>query len=94
MTTIVTISLVFVSPQVLNHQKLGQSKDEFLRMNGPFMATVSHILVLFTEAATSSPFVFHEVLFGDWLGKKLVTAVFKSSWKKVRPSLKAVLGKQ
>lgn len=46
-----------------------------------------------TEAATVSPFVFHEVLFADWLGKKLLTAMFKSTWKLLRPSLKAVLGK-
>jgi hypothetical protein len=46
-----------------------------------------------TEKATNSPFVFHEVLFADWLGKKLVTAMFKDTWSSLRASLKAVLGK-
>ena len=78
--------------QVLHHQKLGQSKEEFLSLNGPQMALSSHVMVVLTEAATTSPFVFHEVLFADWLGKRLVTAMFANTWASVRPSLKAVLG--
>lgn len=54
------------------------------------MAT--QVIVLLTEAATGSPFVFHEVLFADWLGKKLVSAMFKNVWSMLRASLKAVLG--
>lgn len=54
------------------------------------MAT--QVIVLLTEAATGSPFVFHEVLFADWLGKKLVSAMFKNVWSTMRASLKAVLG--
>jgi hypothetical protein len=54
------------------------------------MAT--QVIVLLTEAATGSPFVFHEVLFADWLGKKLVSAMFKNVWMNLRASLKAVLG--
>lgn len=57
------------------------------------MATATHVIVLVTEAASTSPFVFQEVLFADWLGKKLVSAVFKNVWFNLRPSLKAVLGK-
>ncbi|XP_045158971.2 uncharacterized protein LOC123524677 isoform X2 [Mercenaria mercenaria] len=80
--------------QVIHHDsiKLGKSKEEFLEINGPQMATATHVVVLITEAASSSPFVFHEVLFADWLGKKLVSAVFKNIWPTLRPSLKAVLG--
>ncbi|XP_077869886.1 uncharacterized protein LOC100370582 isoform X2 [Saccoglossus kowalevskii] len=78
--------------QVLSHEKLGQSKDEFLQVNGPHVATAKHVIVVLTEAAASSPFVFHEVLFADWLGKTLVTAMFKNVWPKLRPSVKAVLG--
>ncbi|XP_070556789.1 uncharacterized protein [Ptychodera flava] len=78
--------------QVLSHEKLGQSKDEFLQVNGPHVATAKHIVVVMTEAAASSPFVFHEVLFADWLGKTIVTAMFKNVWPKLRPSIKAVLG--
>ncbi|KAK6188573.1 hypothetical protein SNE40_004721 [Patella caerulea] len=80
--------------QVIHHdsQKLGKSKEEFLRINGPQIATASHVVVVMTEAATSSPFVYHEALFADWLGKKLVTAMFKNTWTNLRPSAKAVLG--
>ena len=72
--------------------KLGKSKEEFLQINGPHMATATHVIVVLTDAATLSPFVFHEVLFADWLEKKLVTAMFKNVWHTLRPSLKAVLG--
>ena len=75
------------------HEKLGQSKDEFLSINGPLIASAKHVIVVLTDAATSSPFIFHEVLFADWLGKSLVTVMFKNVWKKMRPSLKSVLGK-
>ncbi|XP_060600078.1 uncharacterized protein LOC132753608 isoform X2 [Ruditapes philippinarum] len=80
--------------QVIHHDsiKLGKSKEEFLEINGPQMATATHVVVLVTEAAAASPFVFHEVLFADWLGKKLVSAVFKNVWPNLRHSLKAVLG--
>ncbi|XP_074642986.1 uncharacterized protein LOC141900130 [Tubulanus polymorphus] len=77
---------------VFHHQNLGQSKDEFLLQNGPTVATSTHILVLMTDAAVNSPFVFHEIMFADWLGKKLVTAMFRNTWDGLRPSLKAVLG--
>lgn len=73
--------------------KLGKSKEEFLQINGPQVAMATQVIVLLTEAATGSPFVFHEVLFADWLGKKLVTAMFKNTWTNLRSSLKAVLGK-
>ena len=78
---------------MLHHQKLGQSKEEFLRLNAAQMACAGHVLILLTEAATNSPFVFHELLFSDWLGKKIVTAMFKNTWTNLRPSLKAVLGR-
>ncbi|XP_041357915.1 uncharacterized protein LOC121374871 isoform X2 [Gigantopelta aegis] len=80
--------------QVIHHdaQKLGRSKEEFLQINGPQVASATHVIVIFTEAAAVSPFVFHEVLFADWLGKKLVTAMFKNIWTSLRVSLKAVLG--
>ncbi|XP_041483925.1 uncharacterized protein LOC121430660 [Lytechinus variegatus] len=77
---------------VTSHEKLGSSRDEFLQINGPSLAAAKHILVIMTDASSVSPFVFHEVLFADWLGKNLVTAMFKNSWEKLRPSLKAVLG--
>ena len=72
--------------------RLGRSKEEFLEINGPQMATATHVIVLMSDAAATSPFVFHEVLFADWLGKKLVTAMFKNVWHSLRSSLKAVLG--
>lgn len=82
------------SLQVIHHDsmRLGRSKEEFLEINGPQMATATHVIVLMSDAACTSPFVFHEVLFADWLGKKIVTAMFKNVWHNLRPSLKAVLG--
>ena len=77
---------------MIHHQKLGQSKEEFLQLNGPQMATASFVLMVMTDAAVASPFVFHEVLFADWLGKKLVTAMFRNTWSTLRVSMKAVLG--
>ena len=81
--------------QVIHHDsmKLGRSKEEFLQINGPQIATATHVVVLMTDAMTTSPFIFHEVLFADWLGKKLVTAMFKNVWTGMRFSLKAVLGR-
>ncbi|ESP03336.1 hypothetical protein LOTGIDRAFT_237761 [Lottia gigantea] len=80
--------------QVIHHDshKLGKSKEEFLRINGPQLATSSHVIVILTEAATNSPFVYQEVLFADWLGKKLVTAMFNNTWSNMRASAMAVLG--
>lgn len=49
--------------------------------------------MLMTENAVNSPFVYHEILFADWLGKKLVTVMFKNTWSDLRPSLRAVLGR-
>ena len=87
------LKILYFCLQVTSHKKLGQSKDEFLQMNGPQIATAKHVIVVLTEAASQSPFVFHEVLFADWLGKTLVTAMFKSSWDKLKSPLKAILGK-
>ncbi|XP_013421017.1 uncharacterized protein LOC106181240 [Lingula anatina] len=78
--------------QVIHHQKLGQSKEEFLQLNGPHLAQATYALIIMTDAATNSPFVFHEVLFADWLGKKLVVSMFRNTWFSLRPALRAVLG--
>lgn len=78
--------------QVFHHSKLGVSKDEFLYLNGPTMAYASFILVLLTEEAITSPFVFNELLLGEWLGKKIVSGLFAKTWQNLRPCLKAVLG--
>ncbi|XP_059153190.1 uncharacterized protein LOC131938958 isoform X2 [Physella acuta] len=80
--------------QVIHHNtnNLGRSKEEFLETNGPVLASASNVIVIVTEDASKSPFVFHEVLFADWLGKKIVTAMFKNVWNTLRPSLRAVLG--
>ena len=86
---------IIFSLQVIHHDtlKLGRSKEEFLQINGAHLATASHIVVLLTDAAAASPFIFHELLFADWLGKKLVTAMFRNIWPGMRAALKAVLGR-
>ena len=58
------------------------------------MAQATFVLVVMTTAAAASPFVFHEVLFADWLGKKIVIAMFNNTWSNLRVSLRAVLGKK
>ena len=78
---------------MLHHAKLGGSKEEFLKANAPLLTTCSTGLVLLTDSSVHSPFIFQEVLFADWLGKKLLTAVFSNMWPGLKPSLKAVLGK-
>ena len=61
-------------------------------MNGPFMATCTYVLLVLTEHVTNSPFAFHEVLFADWLGKKIIVSMFKNDWRNLRPSMKAIIG--
>ncbi|CAH1255351.1 Hypp1518 [Branchiostoma lanceolatum] len=78
--------------QVDTHDKLGQSKEEFLQINAPRIAGCKNILVLLTEAAATSPFVFNEVVFAEWLNRTIVTALFKNMWCKLRPAMKAILG--
>ncbi|CAL1548058.1 unnamed protein product [Lymnaea stagnalis] len=82
------------SLQVSHHNttRLGHSKEEFLEVNGPLIATSSHVVVFMTQEASISPFVFQEVLFADWLGKKIVTALFNNVWCGLRASMKAILG--
>lgn len=68
-------------------------KLEFLQTNGPQLAASSHVVILMTDALSSSPFTFNEVLFADWLGKRLIIAMFKNVWNNLRVSLKAILGR-
>ena len=86
------LTIILFLLKVIHHQKLGQSKEEFLHLNGPYMATCNYVLLVLTEHATNSPFVFHEMLFADWLGKKIIVALFKNDWLNLRPSMKAVIG--
>ncbi|XP_078486656.1 uncharacterized protein LOC100186349 [Ciona intestinalis] len=80
--------------QVLSHDKLGQSREEFLQLNGGSLAKCSYAICLMTEAASTSPFVFHEVLFSYWLGgdRSLLTLLFSNSWNKLKNSMKATMG--
>lgn len=78
--------------KVLHHNKLGQSKEEFLRLNATGLSTAANVLLLLTENSLTSPFVFHEVMFASWLNKRIMTLLFKNGWYKLRPSLRAVLG--
>uniref|UniRef100_A0A2C9JL59 Uncharacterized protein n=1 Tax=Biomphalaria glabrata TaxID=6526 RepID=A0A2C9JL59_BIOGL len=80
--------------QVIHHNttKLGHSKEEFIEINGPPIATASQVIIIMTEEASTSPFVYQEVMFADWLGKKITVALFKNIWNTLRSSLKAILG--
>lgn len=78
--------------QVFKHERLGQSREEFLQVNSPHLASSSHVIVLLSTAAATSLFVYNEVLFADWLGKPLLVAMTANSWDKLRPNLQAILG--
>lgn len=79
--------------QVVYSEYLGQSKEEFLRENGPHMSLAAKVVLVLTEAAAGSPIVYLQVLFSEWLGKTMMTAVFRNSWDRLRPSLKVILGR-
>ncbi|XP_072324730.1 uncharacterized protein [Scyliorhinus torazame] len=64
---------------------------EFLRITAPKIATAKKIVVLLTEEAAVSPFVYHQVLFSEWLGRPIATAMFRNMWKRFRPSLRVIL---
>lgn len=83
-------SLFFV--QVFKHERLGQSKEEFLQLNSAHLAACSHVIILLSTAAATSLFVYNEVLFADWLGKPFVVAMAANSWDKLRPNMQAILG--
>ncbi|XP_039258040.2 uncharacterized protein LOC120334601 [Styela clava] len=80
--------------KVITHGKLGQSRSEFLKLNGGLLAQCNHVICILTESAAASPFVFHEVLFSSWLGggRTIATAAFKNVWDKLKNPLKAALG--
>ena len=90
--TKVTISVLL---QVLVHDKLGQSKEEFLQLNGQLLAKCAYVICLMTDGAAVSPFLFHEVLFYSWMGgnRSIVTLLFKNVWSKLKTPMKAILGK-
>ncbi|XP_041102628.1 uncharacterized protein LOC121313913 [Polyodon spathula] len=77
---------------VLYSEYSGQSKEEFLRENGPHMSLATKVVLVLTEAAAGSPIVYLQVLFSEWLGKAMITAVFRNSWDRLRPSLQVILG--
>lgn len=77
---------------MFKHERLGQSKDEFLQLNSPHLASSNHVIILLSTAAATSLFVYNEILFADWLGKPLLVAMTANSWEKLRPNLQAILG--
>jgi len=91
-TTVHNIMSLFL--QVLVHDKLGQSKEEFLQLNGQLLAKCSYVICLMTDGAAVSPFLFHEVLFYSWMGgnRSIVTLLFKNVWNKLKTPMKAILG--
>ena len=78
--------------QVFKHERLGQSREEFLQLNSAHLASCGHVIILLSTAAASSLFVYNEVLFADWLGKPFVVAMAANSWDKLRPNMQAILG--
>ncbi|EDO28203.1 predicted protein [Nematostella vectensis] len=79
-------------PKVAMHKRLGQSKEDFLKLNGPDLGASSSVVVLMSEASATSVFVYSELLFADWLNKPFIVAMAKNSWGAMRPSVQAILG--
>lgn len=79
-------------PQVFKHERLGQSRDEFLELNAPRLSICSHAIVILSDTAASSLFVYNEVLLADWLGKSFVVVMVTNSWDNLRPNMQAILG--
>lgn len=84
--------LVQKNLQVFKHERLGQSRDEFLQLNATHLASSSHVIIILSNAAATSLFIYNEVLFADWLGKPFVVAMAANSWNKLRPNMQAILG--
>eukprot|EP00794_Sanderia_malayensis_P004776 gene4776-5403_t len=77
--------------RVLSHNILGQSKEDFLRANASNLAASSHCILLLTEKACDSPFVFYEAVLSEWLKKPLIVAIFQFMPEKTRPGLSSLL---
>ncbi|XP_069074997.1 uncharacterized protein [Pleurodeles waltl] len=78
--------------QVLTCTKLGKSKEEFLQSAGPLIGSAKKIVVLLSESTDGSPFVYHLVIFCEWMRKLPIITMFNNCWQKLRPTLKAILG--
>ncbi|XP_075246190.1 uncharacterized protein LOC142339800 [Convolutriloba macropyga] len=88
---------------VTYHQKLGQSREEFLMENGPIMAQCSNFLVIMSQSGASSPFVYNEVVFVEWMERNMCTVLMRgeggggdghegsSIESKMRVGMKAIL---
>ena len=77
---------------MFKHERLGQSRDEFLQLNAAHLTSCNHVIILLSNAAATSLFVYNEVLFADWLGKPFVVVMADNSWDKLRPNMQAILG--
>ena len=75
----------------MTHKRLGQSKDEFLRLNACNIASSSYVVLLLTNAGCCSPFVLYEAVFSIWLGKPLIVAVFENCFDNAKQALLVML---
>ena len=73
------------------HERLGQSRQEFLQLNSAALFASGHAVLLLTAGSATSLFVYNELLFADWLGKPILVALMENSWDKLRPCLRATL---
>ena len=78
---------------VTYHQKLGSSREEFLLANGPIIAQCANFLVLISQSGATSPFVYNETVFIEWMERRISTVLMRDSnvEAKMRPGLKAIL---
>lgn len=82
--------------QVHWHQSFGSSEEISLqsKSNARYLAEAAMVIFVMTSSTEKSNFIFRELSFVAWLGKPIITAVFRNSWKTSRHSLKAIIGKK
>ncbi|PAA72933.1 hypothetical protein BOX15_Mlig007340g1 [Macrostomum lignano] len=77
--------------RVSHVEELDESRDDFLRKNGPAMAACGHVLVLLTEHSPRSAVFYHCVMFAEWLGRRVIVLFLTNCWFQLRPALRALL---
>ena len=59
------------------HEKLGSSREEFLKENAPIMAQCTNFLVIISQPGSVSPFVYNETVFVEWMGRNICSILMK-----------------
>ena len=64
---------------VMFHEKLGSSREEFLKENAPIMGQCANFLVIISQSGSTSPFVYNETVFVEWMGRNVCSILMNDS---------------